>query len=206
MNLPNKLTVMRILLVPFMVAFMLLDGIWFHMTIAGLIFGAASLTDYFDGKIARERNLITNFGKFADPIADKILVISALVCFLSKGLCDPIILIVVLFREFVVTSIRLSAASSGKVVAANMWGKAKTVSQIIAIVGVFFMQLILEVIEFMTSHLQIPLEQMWAYLKYTFLEGIFFYIGEAMLWVSVVFTIISCLKYVLDNKDAISEM
>ncbi|MBR2715130.1 MAG: CDP-diacylglycerol--glycerol-3-phosphate 3-phosphatidyltransferase [Ruminococcus sp.] len=206
MNLPNKLTVMRILLVPFMVAFMLLDGIWFHMTIAGLIFGAASLTDYFDGKIARERNLITNFGKFADPIADKILVISALVCFLSKGLCDPIILIVVLFREFVVTSIRLSAASSGKVVAANMWGKAKTVSQIIAIVGVFFMQLILEVIEFMTSHLQIPLEQMWAYLKYTFLEGIFFYIGEAMLWVSVVFTIISGLKYVLDNKDAISEM
>ena len=206
MNLPNKLTVMRILLVPFMVAFMLLDGIWFHMTIAGLIFGAASLTDYFDGKIARERNLITNFGKFADPIADKILVISALVCFLSMGLCDPIILIVVLFREFVVTSIRLSAASSGKVVAANMWGKAKTVSQIIAIVGVFFMQLILEVIEFMTSHLQIPLEQMWAYLKHTFLEGIFFYIGEAMLWVSVVFTIISGLKYVLDNKDAISEM
>lgn len=205
MNLPNKLTILRIILVPFMVVAML----WhfpYHYLIAGLIFGAASLTDYFDGKIARERNLITNFGKFADPIADKILVISALVCFLAYGKCDPIIILIVLFREFVVTSVRLSAASQGKVVAANMWGKAKTVSQIIAIVGVFFMQLILEVIEFMTSHLQIPLEQMWAYLKYTFLEGIFFYIGEAMLWVSVVFTIISGLKYVLDNKDAISEM
>ena len=80
MKLPNKLTVLRILLVPFMVATLLID-FPFHMLISGVLFGIASLTDYFDGKIARERNLITNFGKFADPIADKILVISALVCF-----------------------------------------------------------------------------------------------------------------------------
>ncbi len=205
MNLPNKLTVLRILLVPFMVASMLID-FPFHYLVAGLIFGAASLTDYFDGKIARERNLITNFGKFADPIADKILVISALVCFLANGLCDPVIILIVLFREFVVTSVRLSAASQGKVVAANMWGKAKTVSQIIAIVGVFVLQVALEVLEYLTSGLRLPLLEVSAYLKCTFLEGVFFNIGEVMLWISVVFAVISGVKYVLDNKDAISEM
>lgn len=205
MNLPNKLTVLRILLVPFMVVAMLIE-FPFHYLVAGLIFGAASLTDFFDGKIARERNLITNFGKFADPIADKILVISALVCFLAKGLCDPIIILIVLFREFVVTSVRLSAASQGKVVAANMWGKAKTVSQIIAIVGVFVLQVALEILEYLTSNLRLPLLEISAYLKCTFLEGVFYYIGEVMLWISVVFAVISGVKYVLDNKDAISEM
>ena len=144
MNLPNKLTVLRIILVPFMVAAMLLD-FQYNYLVAGLIFVAASITDYFDGSIARKRNLITDFGKFADPIADKILVISALVCFLAKGLCDPIILIIVLFREFVVTSIRLSAASSGKVVAANMWGKVKTVTQMIAIICIFVLQTSLQI-------------------------------------------------------------
>ncbi len=205
MNLPNKLTVLRIVLVPFMVAAILIE-FPFHYLVAGLIFGAASLTDYFDGKIARERKLITNFGKFADPIADKILVVSALVCFLSKGLCDPVIILIVLFREFVVTSVRLSAASQGKVVAANMWGKAKTVSQIIAIVGVFVLQVLLEVLEYLTSGLSLPLLELSTYLKYTFLEGVFFNIGEVMLWISVVFAVISGVKYVLDNKDAISEM
>ena len=195
MNLPNKLTVLRIILVPFMVAAMLLD-FQYHYLVAGLIFGAASITDYFDGKIARERNLITDFGKFADPIADKILVISALVCFLARGLCDPIIILIVLFREFVVTSIRLSAASSGKVVAANMWGKVKTVSQIIAIVGVFVLQILLGIFE---QYLLINFD-------YYKLASIFFISGEIMMWISVVFTVISGVKYVLDNKDAISEM
>lgn len=195
MNLPNKLTVLRIILVPFMVAAMLIP-FPFHYLVAGLIFGAASLTDYFDGKIARERNLITNFGKFADPIADKILVISALVCFLAMGLCDPIIILIVLFREFVVTSIRLSAASSGTVVAANMWGKAKTVSQIIAIIGVFVLQILLEISE---KYLLVNFD-------YHKLADIFFIAGEVLLWVSVVFAVISGVKYVLDNKDAISEM
>lgn len=210
MNLPNKLTVLRIILVPFMVAAMLIE-FPFHYLVAGLIFGAASLTDYFDGKIARERNLITDFGKFADPIADKILVISALVCFLAKGLCDPIIILIVLFREFVVTSIRLSAASSGKVVAANMWGKAKTVSQIIAIVGVFVLQVVLEIFEAVFGH------GVTAYYidiadtirisgQISALCNVFYVIGEVMLWISVVFTIISGVKYVIDNKDAISDM
>ena len=197
MNLPNKLTVLRILIVPFMVATLLID-FPFHMFVSGVLFGIASLTDYFDGKIARERNLITDFGKFADPIADKILVISALVCFLSLGLCDPVILIIVLFREFVVTSIRLCAASSGKVVAANMWGKAKTVSQIIAIVGVFVFQFALEIVSLFTDPSTSAI--------YPSLESAFYFVGELMLWISVIFAVISGLKYVLDNKSVIAQM
>ncbi len=196
MNLPNKLTVLRIILVPFMVAAMLIP-FPFHYLVAGLIFGAASLTDYFDGKIARERNLITNFGKFADPIADKILVVSALVCFLANGLCDPIIILIVLFREFVVTSIRLSAASQGTVVAANMWGKVKTVTQMIAIIAVFVFQVALEVYAIFPYAPQLAIQMM---------ENIFYVVGEVMMWISVVFAVISGVKYVLDNKDAISEM
>ena len=195
MNLPNKLTVMRIILVPFMVASMLIE-FPFHYLVAGLIFGAASLTDYFDGKIARERNLITNFGKFADPIADKILVVSALVCFLAKGLCDPIIILIVLFREFVVTSIRLSAASNGTVVAANMWGKVKTVTQMIAIIAVFVFQVALEVYAVFPYMPQLAMQMM---------DNIFFVAGEVLMWISVVFTVISGLIYVLDNKEAIAD-
>ncbi len=196
MNLPNKLTVLRILIVPFMVATLLIK-FPFHFLVSGLLFGAASLTDFFDGKIARERNLITNFGKFADPIADKILVISALVCFLSLGLCDPIIILIVLFREFVVTSVRLSAAAQGKVVAANIWGKVKTVTQIIAIVTVFALQFFLEILSlFMDTCSTV----------FTTIGSVFYIVGEIAMWISTVFAIISGLKYVLDNKDAISEM
>ena len=97
MNLPNKLTLLRIAIVPFMIATLLID-FPLHFFVSGLLFGAASLTDFFDGKIARERNLITDFGKFADPLADKILVISCLVCFVAMKLCDPVLVIIVLFR------------------------------------------------------------------------------------------------------------
>lgn len=127
MNTPNKLTILRILLVPFFVAALLLAVIPHHFLIAGLIFGVASLTDLLDGKLARKRGQITDFGKFADPLADKILVISALICFVQLGIIGAVPVIVLLFREFAVTSIRLVAASNGKVVAANLWGKAKTV-------------------------------------------------------------------------------
>ena len=134
MNLPNKLTVGRIILVPFFVAALLAD---FPLSnaVAMIIFVMASLTDMFDGKIARKNGLVTDFGKFADPLADKILVLAALLCFVQLGICDCVAVIIVLFREFSVTSIRLIAASKGKVVAANMWGKAKTVSQMIAIIA-----------------------------------------------------------------------
>lgn len=135
MNLPNKLTVLRVILVPFFVFFLLYDFIPHHNLIALIIFAAASYTDHLDGKIARRDNLITNFGKFMDPLADKILVISALICFVASGTVSPWFLILITFREFAVTSIRLVASSGkGKVIAANIWGKMKTVSQIVAII------------------------------------------------------------------------
>ena len=98
MNLPNRLTILRIILVPFVIAAILIE-FPFHFLVAGLLFGAASLTDMFDGKIARRDNLITDFGKFADPLADKILVISVLVCFVKLGLCGAIPLIIIIFAS-----------------------------------------------------------------------------------------------------------
>lgn len=147
MNTPNKLTVLRMILVPFFVAALLAgEGLPHHYLIALAIFAAASYTDHLDGKIARSRNLITTFGKFMDPLADKIMVISALVCFVSLGLANVWLVLLIIFREFMVTSVRLVAADSGVVVAANNWGKAKTVSQIIAILAVLFLQYLLELV------------------------------------------------------------
>lgn len=194
MNLPNKLTILRILLVPLVVAAMLIE-FPFHFVVSSLLFLTASVTDFFDGMIARKNNLVTNFGKFADPIADKILVISALICLLSLGLCDPVIIIIVLFREFVVTSVRLSAAANGKVVAANIWGKFKTLSQLFAIAVVFSLQMVLEFITFFGSAKDAAA-----------LFDTFYIIGEIAMWISTVFTILSGLKYVLDNKDSITDI
>ena len=132
MNLPNKLTLGRIILVPFFVAALLIP-FFLHTIVALVLFIAASITDMLDGRIARKRNLITDFGKFADPLADKILVLAALLCFVQNGWCDCIAVIIVLFREFTVTSIRLIAAAKGEVIAANIWGKVKTVTQMVAI-------------------------------------------------------------------------
>ena len=147
MNLPNKLTLLRIILVPFFIATILID-FPLHYLVSGIIFGIASVTDSLDGRIARSQNLVTDFGKFADPLADKILVISALVCFLQTGLLDnygAIPVVIVLFREFAVSGIRLVAASGGKVVAANIWGKIKTVSQMVGIALIFAMQSVLDI-------------------------------------------------------------
>ena len=191
MNLPNKLTVARILLVPFFVAALLID---FPLNdLAALaIFGAASITDLLDGKIARKQGLITDFGKFADPLADKILVISALLCFVQLGLCDCVAVIIVLFREFTVTSIRLIAASKGKVIAANIWGKVKTVTQMVAIICVLVMQTVLDI-----GALGVPLP--------CCLRCIFYWTGEGLIWVSTVFAVISGVIYVKQNKHFISE-
>lgn len=193
MNLPNKLTVLRILLVPFMIAALLIP-FPHHILVAGLIFGAASITDCLDGQIARKRKLITAFGKFADPLADKILVVATLICFLSMGLCDPIIPIVVLFREFAVTSVRLVAASKGNVVAANIWGKLKTVTQMVAIIAIFVMQYFLE----LCSLQIIPLDP-------ALFGTIFFIIGEVLLWISGVIAVISGVIYILQCKEYISD-
>lgn len=191
MNLPNKLTVLRILLVPFFVAALLID-FPLNNLVALALFGAASLTDMFDGKIARKRGLITDFGKFADPLADKILVISALLCFIQLGLCDCVAVIIVLFREFVVTSIRLIAAAKGKVIAANMWGKVKTVTQIVAIVCVLVMQTVLDL---GGLGVQLPAA----------LPQIFTVIGEVLIWISTFFAVISGVVYVAQNRQFISE-
>ncbi len=197
MNTPNKLTVLRICLVPFMVAALLIPfNAPVHYLIAGLIFGAASLTDFFDGKIAREQNLITNFGKFADPLADKILIISTLICFVALGVCDPVLVIVVLFREFAITSIRLVAASNGTVIAANIWGKVKTVTQIIAIVAVFVFQFFLELCH---SIIPIPTDIT------TIIEFWLFIAGEICLWISGIFAIISGYIYIKDNRKCIED-
>lgn len=188
MNLPNKLTLLRIILVPFFIIAMLVN-FPFHYLVAGCIFGIASVTDTLDGKIARSRNLVTDFGKFADPLADKILVLTALVCFLQVGLLGSfgaIPVIMVLFREFAVSGIRLVAASSGKVVAANIWGKIKTVSQMVGISVIFAMQVVLEVLNAMK-------------ISTGFVSEVFYYIGNGLIWLSTLFTLISGIIYLKDN-------
>lgn len=126
MNLPNRLTVLRLILIPFYIFLEMTDLFPFASHIAVIIFVAACLTDTFDGKIARKRNLITDFGKFADPLADKILVVSAMVCFVALGRMPFWVCIIILAREFAVSGFRLVVASKGIVLAASRWGKAKT--------------------------------------------------------------------------------
>lgn len=186
MNLPNKLTLMRIILVPFFAAFLLIDSIPHHFLIALIIFAVASITDMLDGKIARKYNMVTDFGKFADPLADKILVISAFACFIELDIIGAAFIILVLFREFTVTSIRLVAAENGKVVAANMWGKAKTVSQMIAVIVVLINGYIVELIGMGIINISAD-------------TPVFSIIDSVLLWISAVLTVISGIIYIKDN-------
>ncbi len=192
MNLPNKLTVLRIILVPFYMFFLLMPGIPHHYLIAFLIFAAASYTDHLDGKIARKYNMITDFGKFADPLADKIMILAALACFIQLGLTNAIVLTVIVAREFMVTAMRLVASSKGKVVAANNWGKAKTISQIAAVLLVLLLQYILE----LGSMKLISIDTAG-------LTGVFGIIGEVALWISAALTIISGIIYIVQNFEFI---
>lgn len=144
MNLPNKLTIFRIILVPIIVIVSLINipgnvlGIPMNMIIMDIIFVIASITDKLDGHIARSNNQVTTFGKFLDPIADKILVLAAMIILVEKGLLPAWIPIIVLFREFIVSGYRLIAVEkNGKVIAANIWGKLKTVTQMLAIILMF---------------------------------------------------------------------
>lgn len=191
MNLPNKLTVGRILLVPFFVAALLIP-FPMHTLAALLLFIAASVTDLLDGKIARKNHLVTDFGKFADPLADKILVLSALLCFVQLGWCDCVAVIVVLFREFAVTSIRLIAASKGKVVAANIWGKVKTVTQMVAIITILVLRSAGDIVSLTIGAVPV-------------MDTAFFIIGECLIWISTVFAIISGVIYIMQNKHFIAD-
>ena len=142
MNLPNKLTLARVILVPFFVFFMLTDIVPYSPVIALVIFIAASVTDALDGHIARSRNLVTNFGKFLDPLADTVLVVSSLICLNSIGVIGAVPVIIIVAREFMVSGLRLVTANEGVVVAAGIWGKLKTaftmVAEVVIMLGLCF--------------------------------------------------------------------
>lgn len=176
MNLPNKLTVLRVALIPFFLVTLLYFQIPYHMVWALIIFVAASITDWFDGKIARKNNLITTFGKFLDPLADKLLVMTALICFTFERWIDPIAVVLILGREFMVTGLRLVVANEGIVVAAGIWGKLKTAFTMIALVVIMFLQIIF------------PGEKGSPNLDW---NVSLFLINEALIWISVVLTLIS---------------
>lgn len=209
MNLPNKLTVIRILLVPLIIAFTLIR-FPFNDLIALVLFGAAALTDLFDGKIAREQNIVTDFGKFADPLADKILVISILICFVKLDLAPAVTVIIVLFREFTVTSMRLVAAAKGKVIAANFWGKLKTVIQISAIVAIYLSRIILDIVMLSCGCWSAdPGAALFAAgavgmdpaVKTTL--AVSAVIDQTLMWLVAAVTVISGVIYIKDNKDIV---
>lgn len=197
MNLPNKLTILRIILVPFFVLFMLLSGdIFPHRNLVALaIFGIASYTDHLDGKIARRDHLITNFGKLMDPLADKIMVMSALVCFVANGMTNTVFVLLIMVREFAVTSIRLIAVEQGRVIPANNWGKAKTVSQIVAICIVLLTQYILDLGAY--GILALPTEM---------LSPIFTWVNFVVMAIAALLAVVSGIIYAKDAKDLFTEL
>lgn len=169
MNLPNKLTIFRVILIPvFIIA--LMSGIIpepVNRYVGVVIFCVASFTDYLDGHIARKYNLVTNFGKFMDPLADKLLVSSALICMIELGFLPAWIVIIIISREFIITGFRLIAAEGGLVIAASWWGKIKTVTQMLMIILVLF--------------------------------GVGGIIGKILIILATVFTIISGVDYIVKN-------
>lgn len=183
MNLPNKLTILRIVMVPFFVFFLLADFVPHRYLFALLLFCAASYTDHLDGKIARRDHLITNFGKLMDPLADKILVMSALICLVRLDLASAVCVILIMLREFAVTSVRLLAVEQGRVIAANNWGKAKTVSQMIAIITILFLQYVCT----------------WNPAAL----GACNTIGQVLIWVTALLSVISGIVYLKDNADVL---
>lgn len=141
MNLPNKLTMLRILLIPVFMVFAGANDIPYRYFVAFLVFSIASFTDFLDGSIARKRGLVTDFGKFADPLADKLLTTVAFLYMMQDGVCSPIVISIILAREFAVSGMRMIAAGAknGKVIAANIWGKLKTILQMVTIILYYFM-------------------------------------------------------------------
>ena len=136
MNLPNKLTLMRVLLIPVFLVFFLIPSIPCHYLLAMIVFIAASITDALDGHLARKHNLVTNFGKFLDPLADKVLVMTALACFVDNQMIGVIPFLIIMMREFMVSGLRLVAANSGTVIAAGFWGKLKTAFTMVTIIAI----------------------------------------------------------------------
>ena len=178
MNLPNKLTIARVIMIPFFVFFLLINPESTALRIiADIIFIAASLTDMADGKIARKYNLVTNFGKFMDPLADKLLVCSAMICLIQTKQLAAWFVIIIVAREFIISGFRLIAAENGIVLAANIFGKLKTVSQMIMII-------------ILVANLNVT----WLYV-----------VGQILIWVSLILTILSLVIYIYQNKDVLKE-
>ncbi len=184
MNLPNKLTIFRMIIVPFFVFFMLTDfGLW-AVVLSLVLFIAASLTDMLDGRISRKQGLVTNFGKFMDPLADKLLVCSALVCLMVFGQVYAWVVIIIIGREFVISGLRLVAAEHQVVIAAGIWGKLKTVFQMAAIILLIFS---------------------CAWNPAIGGVHIIWLIGEIALYVAVALTIVSMIDYLVRNRDVFRE-
>jgi CDP-diacylglycerol--glycerol-3-phosphate 3-phosphatidyltransferase len=184
MNLPNKLTLFRIILVPVFLLLMSVSAIPYNVSLATVVFIIAAYTDHLDGKIARRDNLITNFGKFMDPLADKLLVTSALIALVEHNLIGAWVAVVIIAREFAVSGLRTIAANEGVVIAASIWGKVKTTTQIIAIVS-----LLIKLISTKETYL-INLFQ-----KLPFLESFFSIFPPVVMYVAVFFTIMSGVDY-----------
>ena len=178
MNLPNKLTIFRVILIPFFVFFMLApyfpdNGKY----IAVAIFIIASLTDMLDGKIARKYNLVTNFGKFMDPLADKLLVCSAMICLVATGQLASWIVIIIISREFIISGFRLIAADNGIVIAASYWGKFKTVFQMLMIIVL--------ILDIQNAGFQV--------------------LGVILTYVALILTVVSLIDYIVKNKQVLTE-
>lgn len=188
MNLPNKLTLLRVFLVPVFILFMYLD-MPMNLFVALSIFAIASITDAVDGHLARKHNLVTNFGKFMDPLADKVLVMSALICFLEMGFMGKfaaIAVVIIIAREFAVSGLRLVTAGEGVVVAAGIWGKLKTAATMVTIVCVLAMQGIIKEFDISAS-----------------LADTFNIIGIVLIWICTVLTVFSGITYINAYKGYI---
>ncbi len=175
MNLPNKLTMLRVIMIPFFIVFLLVPITPYDKWIALVIFILASLTDLLDGKIARKYNLITNFGKFMDPLADKLLVCSALICLIELNKIPAWMVIIIIAREFIISGFRLVASDNGVVIAASYWGKFKTTFQMAA---VCLLIADIEAINLLT---------------------------QIILWIAVILTVVSLIDYLVKNKDVMKE-
>ena len=176
MNTPNKLTIARMIIVPFLVIFLLTGwGGEANRYISLTLFVVASVTDWFDGYLARKNNLVTNFGKFMDPLADKLLVCSAMIFMIDLKRLPAWFVIIIIAREFIISGFRLIAAENGIVIAANYWGKFKTASQMIMI--------ILLILHF---------------------DGIFVILEQIFIWLSLALTIISLITYIWQNRTVLS--
>ena len=190
LNVPNILTIARIFITPIFLAVILMDTLPHKFLIACVIFSIGSITDAVDGHLARKNNQITNFGKFLDPIADKILTTSALLAFMSMGLCNIWIVMLVLTREFAIASVRMIAAAGGVVIPANIWGKIKTVSQMVFTILIMLLGETWEIISNTNAVLFAKLPDLSL-------------ISNGLLWITAILTVISGIIYLNDSKKII---